>query len=607
MLPAKVRSFSTGDNLGDYIEVPRPSGVRPGDLLIAIHFNDWDTWGTGAPSGWSSLVNRFAGGNVAVRVWRRIAGSNEPSRYEFWQDEPAAGTVHLLCIQDADTSISPRVAVDESLGDDAETPPVQPAAGQSLEIRAAAVFPYLEEEGTTLSWRAPSGYTLKGSAQSQWFLSSAAATRHVSSSAPTGYKGFTVQPTQFRFGAGVSISVASVTSEPDTGPPPPPFTPGRGSALYRWVFTRWDGTYLDDLELSGVSFDKRIGQSGSFSASIPVTPKTRDRIARIIPPDPAVLGAGPGMVTCQIYRAGVPWGEYWITAASISQSGREAPQISLTGTTMDAYMLQVEIQEELEFLGEDQIDIARALIESMQARDHANLRLLMQGGTSGVSRDRTYTANEGTYGQRLQELAEVENGFEWTVNVVAGASQLERHWVWGAPRLGDGTVKHVFTNSPYGGDILSWSEEIDALRGGTYWRARGDSVSEDASEAGEPLVSEPSLATAHLAAGWPRLDRTITRSSVSEMSTLDDYAAYWAANAPGALRVDQITVALGAEPTISPNSLGDTARIFLHNDWHPLHSRERRIIGISITPPSREGGKEIAELVFEGIEAPSGG
>jgi hypothetical protein len=70
--------------------------------------------------------------------------------------------------------------------------------------------------------------------------------------------------------------------------------------------------------------------------------------------------------------------------------------------------------------------------------------------------------------------------------------------------------------------------------------------------------------------------------------------------------VDQITVALGKQPTFTPNSLGDTARIFLHNDWHGQQSRLRRIIGISITPPSREGGKEVAQLTFEGIEAPGG-
>lgn len=603
-MPARIRSISTATSAGANVNVDRPSGVRAGDTLIAVHFNDREKSGTDAPDGWQSLVSTYAAGFVAVRVWLKTATGDEPSTYRFRQRSGAHGTLHLLCVADADSSVSPQVSVDTTIAADPVTPSVTPAAGSSLEIRAAGVLPLF---GATPSWSAPSGYSLRGTANADDFVTSAVAARQINSSAPVGPKAFGLYSSVETFGMGVSISLASVDSVPDTGPPPPAFTPGVGSALYRWVFTRWDGTYLDDLDLSNVTFDKRIGQAGSFSATVAVTPKTKDRIARIISPDPTVLDTGPGIITCQIFRAGDPWGEYWITAASISQNGREAPSIQLTGTTMDAYMLQVEIQEDLTYEGEDQIDIARALIEDMQARDHANLRLIPQDGVSGVTRDHTYVANEGTYGQRLQELAQLENGFEWMVNIVAGSGQLERRWVWGSPTLGSADVEHVFANAPYGGDILSWSEEIDALRGGTYWRARGDSVSVDASTTGAPLISDPALAEDHLEAGWPRLDRTIARSSVTEITTLDAYAAYWAANAPGALRVDSITVALGEEPTFTPNSLGDRARIYLHNAWHPLHSRERRIIGISITPPSREGGKEIAQLVFEGIEAPSGG
>ena len=601
-MPAKVRSHTSDWSFFPDIYVYRPSGVRSGDVLIAIHFNDRGRSGTGAPNGWQSLAS-FDSGDVAVRVWSKTAGSNEPSDYRFRQPTDAFGTIHMLAVQDVDTSISPVVAVSATDSPGPITPSVKPAASSSLEIRAAGVLPLF---GASTAWKAPPGFSLRGTADADGWVASAAAVRQINSSAPTGTKSFGLYSSVGASGVGVTISLASADATPP-GPPPPPFTPGRGSALYRYVFALWDGTYLDDLELSGVTFDKRIGQAGAFSASIPVTPKTRDRIGRIISPDPSVIGTGPGVVTCQIYRAGVPWGEYWITAASISQSGREAPQIQLTGSTLDAYMLQVEIQQELSFSGEDQIDIARSLIEHMQARDNADLRLILQDGTSGVTRDHTYPANEGTYGQRLQELAELENGFEWTINIVAGQSSLERHWVWGAPTLGSSEVEHVFSLGRDGGDILSWSEEIDALRGGTYWRARGDTISDDASEAGEPLISNAVRAEAHLAAGWPRLDRTINRSSVTRMSTLNAYAAYWAANAPGALRVDSITVALGAEPTFTPNNLGDRARIYLHNDWHPLHSRERRIIGISITPPSRDGGKEVAQLVFEGIEVPSGG
>ncbi|SET47931.1 hypothetical protein SAMN05421811_103169 [Nonomuraea wenchangensis] len=604
-MPAKVRSHATGAAFGDFIEVNRPSGVAAGDILIAVHFNTYGLSGTRGPSGWSGLASQNYPNILAVRIYRKTATASEPTSYEFEQDIEASGTVHILCITGADTSTSPQVAIEDIVAETAPTPEVPPAAASSIELRLASVYPYA---GQTLTWTPPSGYSLRGVVQESDTLSSVAASRQINSSAPTGQKDFVFSPPDIRFGIGVSISIASVVTEPDTGPPPPAFTPGRGSALYRWVFTRWDGTYLDDLELSGVTFDKRIGQAGSFSATIPITStKIRDRVKRVISPNPADLGVGPGVVTCVVLRDGVPWGEYWITSATVSRSGREAPSISLTGSTMDAYMTQVMIPEPLDFIGEDQIDIARSLIESMQGLDHANLRLLPAAGSSGVTRDITYAAHEGSYGQRLQELGQADNGFEWMVNIAAGVSGIERHWVWGSPTLGSSDVEHVFSDAPHGGDILSWSEEMDALRGGTYWRARGDSVSEDASTSGMPLVSEPVLAEAHLEAGWPRLDRTVTFPRESVEGTLDDYAAYWAANAPGALRVDSVTVALGQQPTFTPNSLGDKARIYLHNEWHPAQSRVRRIIGIGITPPSADNGKETAQLIFEGIEVPSGG
>lgn len=602
-MPAKVRSTTTANAFDAIIAIDKPLGCKQGDVLVAIGFNDMFDEGS-APSEWTQLATFPTEGSLSLGAWTKQAGASEPSSYNFGQPEGAFGTLHLLCVQDADPDISPQAAVGQIIGTDAPTPSVTPAAGSHLEIRAAAVEPY---SGETTGWQPPSGYALRGNVQAAFQVASAVVSRQLNSSAPSGDKILSFIPDNPRFGVAISISLASLERIPDTGPPKPPFTPGRGIALYRWDFHLWDGTYLDTLDLAQVTFDKRIGQAGTFSASIPVTSsKIRNRVKRIISPDPSDLNAGPGVITCRVYRAGEPWGEYWITLASVSRSGREAPVIQLTGATMDAYMAQVEIQEALDFADEDQIDIARALIDSMQARDHANLQLLTQAGTSGITRTVSYAADQGNYGQRLQELGQAEGGFEWMVNIVEGAGGLERHWVWGAPLLGSGSVEHVFSDGRYKNDVLSWSEEFDALKGGTYWRARGDSAGGDASTSGSSLISTPALAQAYLDAGWPRTDRTVTFSSESNATTLDDYAAYWAANAGGALRVDSITVALGKEPTFTPNSLGDQARIFLENEWHERQSRVRRIIGIAITPPSREGDKETAQLVFEGIEVPSG-
>lgn len=575
----------------------RPAGVQAGDQLWAIHFH-YGHLADMTASGWTSQASNDAF-TPSTRVWRRTATAAEPSLYSFGQ--AGDGTVHVIALRDASTTAN--VATAFSAGTDTVTPAVAPADASAVEIRVAGVYSY----PGTVTWTVPSGYQDRGQAQSGNLVGSVAATRQTSSSASSGEKSFTPGPADGRPGVGVTISVGSAVTAPETDPPPP-FTPGEGEALYRYEFRRVrDGSYLGDLPLRDVHFDKRLLQPGTFSATIDIPSReVGDLVKQIIPEDETVLDRGPGVISCTILRAGVPWGEYWITGATPSRSGSDTPSIALRGSTLDAYFLQVELQSSLPvYTGFDQIDIARELLGDMQAQPYADLGLILQAGVSGIPRDRTYNADEATYGQRLTELAQVENGFEWTINIIAGTTGFERHWVWGYPTLGiSDPPPHLFSDNPYGGEILAWSVEIDALRGGTRWRARGDRVSTDASTSSTPLISAAHEAASHLAAGWLRIDRTVSHSTVTDPATLEEYAAYWAATAPGALRVESVTIALGEQPSFSPNNLGDSVRLYFENEWHTPGWKTRRIIGVAITPTSKNDGKEIAQLILEATEAP---
>ncbi|MGW4663169.1 hypothetical protein [Streptosporangium sandarakinum] len=598
---SKATSIRIGSSLA------RRGAAEPGDVLIAFQSADGGSLADMDLNGGWDLIGYSAGiGWAGTQVFRRVAEAGEPESYTVSQRSTAAGVVTILAIRGA----SPDGIIVVPSADTASAPQATPSAASGIDIRYAAGVP---RESRAVSWGVPAGYTERAQLQTDGWTTTAAVSRSIPSSAAVPAASFT--PSQELFVAhAFTVLVPSETSPGSGGPPPtppdyPPFTPGRGTALYQYIFRRLlDGQFLGSLDLADVHFDKRILQPGSFSAKIPIPNRRVARVvSEIIPRDPSVLTAGPGVIVCDIWRGGVPWGEYWITGATISRSGRGIPEISLRGSTLDAYLLHVEIQEDLAYTATDQVMIGRSLLSYMQALDGANLGLVLQPGSSGVTRDRTYLASEGgTYGQRLTELAEVEDGFEWTINLGVASGAIERQWVWGYPRLGDGTVRHVFTDGT-SGDILQWSEDIDALRGATRWRARGGTPEAgDASTPATPLISTVHEATAHLAAGWPRLDRTINRSTVTVQQTLEDWAAYWVATAPGALRVDAITVALGANPTFTPHSLGDTCRLFLSNDWHLPHSRERRIIGVGITPTSKTDGKEEAQLILEGPEVDGG-
>jgi hypothetical protein len=596
-----VRSSSAASAGGAAITVAKPPGTATGDHLWVVHFNDVGLSGTSLP-GWTSMATG-QGAGYYVRVSRRIATGVEDSTLTFFQNSLAFGTVHVIAVQGADASVAPRFSISTGpFSTTAPTPNVPPAGVPHLEIRAAVIL----SEGA--SWSAPGGYVLRGTAQQpQGFIASAAASKVRNESASSGVQSFAFSPADVTQDLGVSISIASAPAPEPEIPTFPPFAPAKGEALYQYRVRRLiDGQFLGFLDLANVSFDKRINSPGAFSGSIPIPNReVADLVAEIIPRDSTVLSAGPGVIVIDILRAGDLWGEYWITSAKPSRSRRGTPSIALQGTTLDGYMGSVEIQDSLSdliFESADQIDILRGLLAHMQAQQYANLGITVAAGASGILRDRTYLDDGGTYGQRIRELAEVNSGFEYTLDVFVSGGTIARQIRWGYPTLASADVPHRFADGFNGGDIIEWADEVDALRGATRWRARGGTPpSEDASVSASPLLSQVYLAEDHLQ-WWPRIDRTLSYNDVIVQDTLEDYAQFWAATAPGALRVESYSVALGAEPSLHPNKLGDWCRIYLDNEWHRPHWRERRIIGMQFTPMSRQSGKEEAKLVLQGLD-----
>jgi len=409
---------------------------------------------------------------------------------------------------------------------------------------------------------------------------------------------------------GITILVPSTAA--DERPPDPPsfpdWTPGRGTSLYRYtVHDLPTGEYRGDIYPQGVTFDRRVLEPGQFSATLPIpNRRVADQVAEIIPRYPEDLESGPGRITVRVWRAGELWGEYWITGAIISQSRRGGITIQLRGSTLEAYLHHVPVEQDLEYSG-DEISCARSLLSHMMGLSGANIGLTLLGGESGQTRDLVVKAADNTtYGDALRAFAQSYPGFEYTIDPVVTHTGFQRQWRWGSPVL-PFTRDHVFVQSPHGGDILDWSEEIDALRGATRVQVRGGTPEvEDAEQGSSPVLSDWVSATSHLAAGWPRYGRVVDHPGEStRRSTLNGYAQRWISALPGAVRVYSVTVALGARPTISPSSLGDWARRVMVNEWYPRlgggagWDSAQRLIGIGITPVARGSGREEAQLILE--------
>ncbi|WP_068922206.1 hypothetical protein [Planobispora rosea] len=356
-------------------------------------------------------------------------------------------------------------------------------------------------------------------------------------------------------------------------------------------------TTLTELDLKVDTCQRRIIVPGAFRASYPMTNLTEAERARNI---------RAGRTVIHVMRDLDIWGSYFIWYAEPSMDDQGVLTLQVQGSSLESYAYRRKIREDLTYTSDDQIDIARALLAHMATRPEGDMGLTLMPGTSGVVRDRTYRASESaSYGERLEQLANVRNGFEYMIRtyIDPDTGQRAREWVWGYPTLGSPTITRDIAQP---GKIKAWSYPEDATQAATSWQTRGDTIQDDLGVESEPLMSLVYEDAARLADGWPLLDQTVDYSSVREQSTLNAYAQQLAATKSGAVSIPRILVHFDDAFSINPNYLGDVARFTLVNDWFPLDSsgsptftKAWRIVGMDIKPPTSDDGEERAELIFE--------
>lgn len=355
-------------------------------------------------------------------------------------------------------------------------------------------------------------------------------------------------------------------------------------------------TTLTEMDLKVDTCQRRIIVPGAFRASYPITSAAEGEKARKIV---------PGRTVIHVMRDYDIWGTYLIWYAEPSMDDKGTITLQLQGSSLESYAYRRKIRANLTYTGQDQITIARALLTHMASRPEGDIGLTLMGGTSGVSRDAAYKTSESiTYGERLEQLANTTDGFEYMVRsyIDPNTGQRTREWVW-ATTLGSPGVTRDITQP---GKIKAWSYPDDAIQAATAWQTRGDTIHDDLGTDSEPLMSTVYEDAAKLAAGWPLLDRTEDYSKVKVQSELDAYAQQLRDTRSGSVSIPRIVVHFDADFSINPNYLGDTARFTLVNDWFPLgpdgaptFSKAWRIVGMDIKPPAGADQEERAELIFE--------
>lgn len=367
--------------------------------------------------------------------------------------------------------------------------------------------------------------------------------------------------------------------------------------VYRYQFCDLTtDTHITDLPLTGVRFDRRICQPGSISATIPVPNRTiADRAALVVPRAHDDITCGPGRTVLHVWRGDEIWGSYIIWSARV-RSRRGQISIDLRGAGLESWLYRRRLLGST-YSQVDQLDIARDLVERADDDTPWGLGLITGGqASSGVLRDRTYEFTDfAMIGKRLEELSEVINGPEWYIRTYPEANGTRVREFYVAQVLGTGTV-HRFTQP---GNLLDWEYEIDATDAAIYHTVRGGGDGD-----GERWLSQRS-STPHFSARWPWLDAVHDYPTVRSLASGQEYADWWKEHRSGARRILSATVRPGDTPTLTPDHLGDIARLTVVNDWWPVDTngeptfdQVRRVVGLEVTPRERDTPEEM-RLVFE--------
>ncbi len=195
--------------------VATPS-YQQGDLIIAILSADNGLMtDMNLPAGFTEIGWLDQGPNqLHVKVGTKTAGAAEPASYSYAASANANTRIDIISVQGADVSTIPKVTRYMTPASDTKhaAPGVFPHAGNDLLLSAIAINP-IQNLGTT--WSSNNAWMLEISdMQTDNKLSMMAARQSLTTSNPSGLKGFLTTTTSVTSGAAISLSIkgASIPS-----------------------------------------------------------------------------------------------------------------------------------------------------------------------------------------------------------------------------------------------------------------------------------------------------------------------------------------------------------------------------------------------------------
>lgn len=364
---------------------------------------------------------------------------------------------------------------------------------------------------------------------------------------------------------------------------------------------------VDAFECEIDEISRYIGKAGQCSGAIPITNAEIGARASVI-----VRGAGR-LTMYAYYGNQCWWGGFLDNARLVSTNTGSA--LSFSGATFEAYLDRREMRLDAAHKQIEQTDYARMLWDYVQATGPGSDVMVRTDFPKVVSkkRDMSWKRSEARkVGSILKEICNREDGFEWFVDTYDNNGERRRMLRVGHPSFGRPESALTLT---FPGNIIQYEIESDALDGATSFQARGkapdpvgkpnpkgDSGSAKGSEPTEPIMSKEFHSEALLRQGYVRIDQTIERDSVTEVSTLDAWAQLARSTRSGPLTLPQVTARLeGFEQNVLGANITLRIKDFAYPErayGAPGYESVNRVIGYRIDPGER-GQQDTVQLIFE--------
>jgi hypothetical protein len=330
-----------------------------------------------------------------------------------------------------------------------------------------------------------------------------------------------------------------------------------------WTYKATDlvsgATVADHLPLIPGTLSRVRGDEADGAASIPLSGNNA-LISRLEPKRTVIWALGDQ----QPYWHGILW--------DIPHTSALATELPLRMKTMESLFLRRQIRADLSYGNNDQFDIMRSLFTYAFNKSYGHAaNFIMDSGLSGVSRQRNYLGSDkARILDVAQDLANVDNGFEWTIDPIwldYVGGRLGHRLHLGYPTLGNSNALDFTLQFP--GNLLDYAWPRVGSNSANSMIAVGDTPTGGSAQ----MTSDAAhgVNTAELVNGYPLLEDSIayTGKGITDVATLNAHATDDANRLAGNTINPTFTISMDTKPSIDMLSIGSTLSYSVQSSLHP--------------------------------------